>query len=60
MTSRRRSVSARCAPTSMSRATTDQLVAMLNGAQVLAVLSPERSSPERLTAMLDDFLLLLR
>ena len=39
---------------------TDQLVAMLNGAQVLAVLSPARSSPERLTAMLDDFLLLLR
>ena len=40
--------------------TTDQLLAMLNGAQVLAVLSPERSSSERLTAMLDDYLLLLR
>jgi len=40
--------------------TTDQLLAMLNGAQVLAVLSPERSSPEQLTAMLDNYLLLLR
>ncbi|WP_411719608.1 TetR/AcrR family transcriptional regulator [Mycetocola sp.] len=38
----------------------DQLVAMLNGAQTLAVLSPGRSSPERLTAMLDNYLLLLR
>ena len=40
--------------------TTDQLLAMLNGAQVLAVLAPDRSSPARLTAMLDDYLLLLR
>jgi AcrR family transcriptional regulator len=38
----------------------DQLMAMLNGVQVVAVLLPAMSSPERLTAVLDDFLGLLR
>lgn len=37
----------------------DQLMAMLNGVQVVAVLSPAGASPERLTAMLDDYLALL-
>ncbi|WP_448809254.1 TetR/AcrR family transcriptional regulator [Agromyces bauzanensis] len=37
----------------------DQLMAMLNGVQVVAVLSPAGASPDRLTAMLDDYLALL-
>jgi AcrR family transcriptional regulator len=38
---------------------TDQLMAMLNGVQMLAVLTPAKATPKRLTAMLDDYLRLL-
>jgi len=34
-------------------------MAMLNGVQMLAVLTPAKATPKRLTAMLDDYLRLL-
>ncbi|MFC5790975.1 TetR family transcriptional regulator [Agromyces tardus] len=39
---------------------TDHFMAMLDGVQVIAVLSPANSAPERLTRLLDGYLELLR
>ena len=39
---------------------TDLFMALLDGVQVVAVVSPLTSSPERLTALLDGYLDLLK